>query len=114
MAYLETNKDIIEKVVTETINEGTKYEMTVTAVYLIDGARREINHDGTPKAYIEPVGERSDLDEWLNHEKRLRGEETPKPRNIVKVWRNSGAISPNSEHDPYSSEHENIDTMEKS
>ena len=99
MTYLENNKDIIEKVVTETINEGTKYEMTVTAVYLIDGARREINLDGTPKAYIKPAEERSDLDEWMNHEKRLRGEETPKPRNIVEIWKNSGAIG--FKDDPY-------------
>ena len=109
MTYLETNKDIIEKVVNETINEGTAYEMQVKAAYLIDGSRRELNHDGTPKDYIKPLGERSHLDDWLNHEKRLRGEKPAEKKSLIETWRNSGAIG--EADDPYGSEHENIDTM---
>ncbi len=103
MTYLETNKDIIEKVVNETINEGTAYEMEVKAAYLIDGSRRELNHDGTPKDYIKPLGEWPHLDDGLENEKRLRGEKPAAKKSFIEAWRESAKVHA---HDPYNSPEE--------
>ena len=103
MTYLETNKDIIEKVANETTNETTDYEMEVKAAYLIDGSRRELNHDDTPKAYIKPAGERSIFDDWLKHEKRLRGEKPAAKKPFIESWRESAKVHA---HDPFNSPEE--------
>ena len=75
MSYTETYKEIIVQVKPETMNAGTEWEHVSDFAELIDGTKRELNLDGSAKAYYYSTDGRKHYDPWLEHEKGMIGEE---------------------------------------
>lgn len=101
MTYTETYKEIIVKINSETVNAGTKYERVSDFAELADGTKRELNNEGSAKAYYYTTDGRGHYDPLLEHEKGLIGEETPEASTDLDALRNTAKVfAADPFHDP--------------